>query len=84
MKNMIGRDVLLSYPNFREKFIINTDASNMHLRGIMIQNGNPIPLFTQINPCTNKLYDYRKRTVKYNGKNKRVPYNYFRTPYNSI
>ena len=45
---MIGRDVLLFYPNFREKFIINTDASNMHLRGIMIQNGNPIPLFTQI------------------------------------
>ena len=28
MKNMVGRDLLLSYPNFSEKFIILTDSSN--------------------------------------------------------
>ena len=28
MKKIVGRDILLFYPNFREKFIIHTDASN--------------------------------------------------------
>ena len=31
MKKIVGRDVLLSYPNFSEKFIIHTDSSNTHL-----------------------------------------------------
>ena len=42
MKNILGRDVLLSYPNFIEKFIIHTDASSMQLGGIISQNGKPI------------------------------------------
>ena len=85
MEEILGRDVLLSYTNFRRKFIIQTDARKMQLGVVMSQNGKPIDfLFTKINPRTNKLYDYIKRTVKYSGNPKIFLYNYFRTPYNSI
>ena len=36
MKKIVGREVLPSYPNFRENFIIHTDASNTQLGGIII------------------------------------------------
>ena len=42
MKNIVERDVLISYPNFRENFIIHTDANKTHLGGVIIQNGKPI------------------------------------------
>ena len=40
---------------------------------------NSFLLFTQIYPCTNKLYNYIKITVKYSGNPKIVPYNSFST-----
>ena len=42
MKKIVGRDVLLYYPNFSEKLIIHIDASKMNLGGVMSQNGKPI------------------------------------------
>ena len=42
MKTIVKRNVLLYYPNFSEKFIIHTDASNTQLGVIMIQNGKSI------------------------------------------
>ena len=42
MKKIVECDVLLSYPNFRENFIIHTDASNTQLGRIMSRNGKPI------------------------------------------
>ena len=39
---IVGRDVLLSYPNFSEEFIICTDASKMQLRGVISQQVKPI------------------------------------------
>ena len=41
-KIIIGRDVLLSYPNFNEEFIINTGAIKSQLRGEISQTVNPI------------------------------------------
>ena len=35
MKKIVGCDVLLSYPNFRIFFIINTDAKNNQIGGIL-------------------------------------------------
>ena len=46
MKNIVGRYVLLSYPNFSEKFIVHTDASNTQLGGIIGQNGKPIAFYS--------------------------------------
>ena len=45
MENIVGRDVLLYYPNFSEKFIIQTDASNTQIGGIISQNGKPIAFY---------------------------------------
>ena len=85
MKKIVGRDVLLYYPNFSEKFITHTVASkNATWRNNESKWETHCFLFTQINPCTNKLCHYIKRAFKWSGNPKRVPYNYVRTPYNSI
>ena len=44
-KKILGRDVLLSYPNFSERFIINTDASKTHLRVVISQHRDPIAFY---------------------------------------
>ena len=41
-KKIVGRDVLLYYPNFIEYFIVHTDARKTQLRVLMNQNGKPI------------------------------------------
>ena len=43
----IGHDVLLSYPKFRGRFIIHTDANKMQLRGVMSRNRKPIAFYSQ-------------------------------------
>ena len=47
MKKIVGRDVLLSYPNFSKEFIIPTDASNTQLGGVISQNGKPIAFYSR-------------------------------------
>ena len=44
-EKIIGRDVLLSYPNFNEEFIIHTGAIKAQLRGEMSQTVNPIDFY---------------------------------------
>ena len=39
MKKIVGRNVLLSYPNFSEIFTIHTDASKTQIRGVIGKNG---------------------------------------------
>ena len=45
MKNVVGHDVLLYYPNFSEEFIIHTDASKTQLGGVIFLITPPLPLF---------------------------------------
>ena len=45
-KKIVGRDVILSYPNFSEKFIIYTDASKFKIGGVISQNGRPIAFYS--------------------------------------
>ena len=47
MKKIISRDVLLSYPNFEQKFEIHTDASKYQLGACISQNGNPIAFYSR-------------------------------------
>ena len=47
MKKIVGRDILLSYPNLSEDFMIHSDDSKTNLRGIMIQNGNTIAFYSK-------------------------------------
>ena len=46
-EELVGRDVLLLYPNFIEEFIIRTDASKTQIRGVIGQNGKSISLHSQ-------------------------------------
>ena len=45
MKKRVGRDVLISYNNFSEEFIIHTDTIRIQLGGVVIQNGKPIKFY---------------------------------------
>ena len=45
MTKIVGRDVLISYPNFSEKLIIHTDAGKAQLRGIISQNVKHIAFY---------------------------------------
>jgi hypothetical protein len=42
VKRLIGREVLLAYPDFNAPFQIHTDASKTQIGAIMSQNGKPI------------------------------------------
>ena len=44
LKVIVGCDALLSCPNFRERFIIHTDASKTQLGVVINKNGKPIGL----------------------------------------
>ena len=45
MNRVAGRDILISYPNFSEYFIIQTDASKMQLLGVIRKNGKPVSFY---------------------------------------
>ena len=45
MNKIVGRDILFSYPNSREYFIIITYASKDKIGGVIGQNGKPISFF---------------------------------------
>ena len=47
MKKQVGRDVLLSYPDFTKKFIIHAYASKTQLGGIISQNDKPIAFYSR-------------------------------------
>ena len=44
---IVRRDVFLSLPNFSEEFMIHTDASKMHLRGVINKKDKTTALCSQ-------------------------------------
>ena len=49
MKKILGRDVLISYPNFSNNFIIHTDAIKTQLGGVISHNSGKPSLFNNSN-----------------------------------
>ena len=45
IKEVIARDVVLSYPDFDKEFEIYTDASSRQLGAVITQNNRPIAFF---------------------------------------
>ena len=43
---MIGREVLLGYPDFNAPFEIHTDASKLQLGVVISQEGKPIAFYS--------------------------------------
>ena len=44
---MIGREVLLAYPDFNAPFEIHTDASKLQLGAVISQKGKPIAFYSR-------------------------------------
>ena len=52
MKNIIARETLLAYPDFKQPFEIHTDASHTQLGAVISQNGKPIAFYSRkLNPA---------------------------------
>ena len=47
IKEMLSKEVLLTYPNFNEPFDIHTDASNLQLGTVISQKGVPIAFYSR-------------------------------------
>ena len=47
IKHVIGREVLLTYPNFNDPFEIHTDTSKLQIGAVISQKGNPIAFYSQ-------------------------------------
>ena len=45
IKRVIGREVLLGYPDFNDPFEIRTDASRLQIGAVISQKGKPIALY---------------------------------------
>ena len=47
IKRVIGREVLLAYPDFNAPFEIHTDASKLQIGAVKSQKVNPITFYSQ-------------------------------------
>ena len=47
IKRVIGRELLLDYPNFNAPFEINTDASKLQIGAVKPQKGKPIAFYSR-------------------------------------
>ena len=61
IKHIFPCAILLTYPNFNKYFDIHTDASDLHLVEVIIQEGKSIASYICINTVL-------KKTVYSNGK----------------
>ena len=48
IKCVIGREVLLAYPDFNDPFEIHTDASKLQIGAVISQKGKPIAFYSLI------------------------------------
>ena len=47
MKRIMARETLLAYPDFNKEFHIYTDASNIQLGAVIVQEGRPVAFFSR-------------------------------------
>ena len=63
MKKIIGKEVLLSYPNFNQPFEIHTDASHTQLGSVISQNNKPIAFYSRKLSETQQRYTTTEREL---------------------
>ena len=64
IKNVFLRKTLLSYPDFNQPFDIHTDASDLQLGAVIIQNKKPIAFNSQkLNPAQTRYTTTEKELL---------------------
>ena len=61
IKRVIGREVLLAYPDFNAPFEIHTDASKLQLGAVISQKGKPITFYSRDEKCPTQLHHKHRR-----------------------
>ena len=56
IKRVIGRELLLCYPDFKAPFEIHTDASKLQLGAVISQKGKPIAFYSRKNNSAQQNY----------------------------
>ena len=47
MKALIAKETILTYPDFSKKFTIHTDASDVQMGAVIMQEGKPLAFYSQ-------------------------------------
>jgi hypothetical protein len=47
MKEIIVQDIMLTYPQFDKPFHVYTDASELQIRGVIMQDSKPLGFFSK-------------------------------------
>jgi len=55
LKKLISKEVLLSFPDYTQKFVLMPDASDCQLGAVLMQNGKPLAFFSK------KLNKYQQK-----------------------
>jgi len=55
LKTLISKEVLLSFPDYTQKFVLMPDASDRQLGAVLMQNGKPLAFFSK------KLNKYQQK-----------------------
>ena len=63
IKRVIGREVLLAYPDFNAPFEIHTDAFKLQIGAVISQKGKPIAFYSI------KMNSAQKIKIQYNLEN---------------
>ena len=62
---MIGREVLLGYPDFNAPFEIHTDASKLQLGAVISQKGKPIAFYSRKMNSSQQNYTTTEKELLY-------------------
>ena len=63
IKRIMGREILLSYPNFNEPFEIFTDASATQLGALIAQQNKPVAFYSRTFTATQTRYTTIEREL---------------------
>ena len=61
IKRVIGRELLLAYPDFNAPFEMHTDASKLQIGAVIFQKGKPIALYSRKMNSSQKDYTTTKK-----------------------
>ena len=60
---MVSAETLMNYPDWEMPFIVHTDASDMQLDAVIIQNNKPIAFFSRRPIKTQREYTTTKKEL---------------------